>query len=681
MQEISKTDAESQQTKYRVCPCVEQVEPRYNFPNETYGRWCRLCPDRPAGTIDVRNSRCEKCETVPNFGMREEMRARWCKQHKPAKAVNVKMFKSRKCEADGCEHQANYNHAGQKSARWCKVHREPLTVDVCSLYCETCGIVHASFRLPDETRARWCKLHKPESAVPKAGMCDGCHEIAGSFRSPSNPGKTYCVTCAPADKVQRKGYFCEGKGCGKNANYGLLSDRVPRWCSPCAQRIPEAAKAVDVKRRRCKCGEGFPSWFEPGEKTVGYCDACPEKPETATRKQRKLKASTAHARERKSRSSPTTSQKPPSSNRVCCLCHTARALYGRLGSYPSHCQKCVPNADFVTQPRRKCDQCSNLAIYGVGRRHVHCALHAEPSETNIVERPCTACDRTTVLIADEKCGDCVRIKNARLRTGDAAQQKPPDNKAEKQPKKKRVLSTEPLPARPRATKKPSFYKPCKQCPEVAVCGDATDKIPIHCETHRQSAEVNLERPCACCTLPYILMPNNRCATCQPGVFEKFKKRKEERVKQLLSENKIEWESHDKTVDTKCSKLRPDFLFDHHTHFTVLEVDEDAHQRHARECFCEQSRMVNIMGDIGMKTRFIRYNPDSTKNDLGLDVPLPLRERHLLEWLTWSKTHEPKDACEVVYLFYDGRGADPEDVRPVDQPVFVQAKSQKKRKMK
>lgn len=57
---------------------------------------------------------------------------------------------------------------------------------------------------------------------------------------------------------------------------------------------------------------------------------------------------------------------------------------------------------------------------------------------------------------------------------------------------------------------------------------------------------------------------------------------------------------------------PDFLYNQPTHFIDLEVDENQHKTKPYEC--DRARMVEISQALGLKTIFIRYNPDPFVTD-------------------------------------------------------------------
>ena len=126
------------------------------------------------------------------------------------------------------------------------------------------------------------------------------------------------------------------------------------------------------------------------------------------------------------------------------------------------------------------------------------------------------------------------------------------------------------------------------------------------------------------------------------------------VKKLLeSATDLGTHIHDKPVGGECGKYRPDFLYDATTHYVVVEVDEDQHDRYDHEC--ERVRMVNILEALGMRCVFVRYNPDAFRID-GKTFKVSEKKRHELLLKTIRECMKPSfdsQTADVVYLYYDG----------------------------
>ena len=67
---------------------------------------------------------------------------------------------------------------------------------------------------------------------------------------------------------------------------------------------------------------------------------------------------------------------------------------------------------------------------------------------------------------------------------------------------------------------------------------------------------------------------------------------------------------DKTIDSACSKRRPDMFIDLLTHVVIIEVDENQH----KQTSCENKRMMQLYQDVAHRPCvFIRFNPDSYRD--------------------------------------------------------------------
>lgn len=137
-----------------------------------------------------------------------------------------------------------------------------------------------------------------------------------------------------------------------------------------------------------------------------------------------------------------------------------------------------------------------------------------------------------------------------------------------------------------------------KCKERPCYTNRHNNIPIRCETHKLSDDLNIiERPCEKCGLPYYLLPNKLCEICDID-FSKVKISEELIVKNLLDHHKISYLSHNKVLTKTNSRIRPDFIILHGddpkeppTHITVLEVDEFQHKNY--QCPKDQRRMIEI----------------------------------------------------------------------------------------
>ena len=226
-------------------------------------------------------------------------------------------------------------------------------------------------------------------------------------------------------------------------------------------------------------------------------------------------------------------------------------------------------------------------------------------------------------------------------------------------------------------KKPGMFRnPTKSC-SIKYCKEyATHgfKDPLFCENHAEKDHYNLcERKCTNQSCPYperldILNREGLCVTfCslikRDQMMKTHIKKKEEFIGNLLkTEIKQELSHRDQIIDSSCSKVRPDFVFDCGTHFVIIEVDEHQHKSYSNcgstleeRQKMENKRMFMIFQSFGgPRTAFIRYNPDVFRvNDKVVTMSDQKRHKCLLQWVKHYLKNQPENPLEVKYLFYDG----------------------------
>jgi hypothetical protein len=201
--------------------------------------------------------------------------------------------------------------------------------------------------------------------------------------------------------------------------------------------------------------------------------------------------------------------------------------------------------------------------------------------------------------------------------------------------------------------KPSKKCIIEKCNNLASCGI---NKRIHCDKHKQGNERNLvEQKCAKCGLYEILDKNNLCLRyCGEWEHKYVRLAKQNRIKVFLDSHNFNYETCDKQIrnGNQCGKERPDFLFDCGYHYVILEVDENQHNQNL--CSCEYTRMINISQTLGLKTIFIRYNPDAFKvKKRTLEISEFKKHKILAKWLKFLMTPQKNiPFLSVLYLFYD-----------------------------
>jgi hypothetical protein len=143
---------------------------------------------------------------------------------------------------------------------------------------------------------------------------------------------------------------------------------------------------------------------------------------------------------------------------------------------------------------------------------------------------------------------------------------------------------------------------------------------IYCLTHKTQEMIDVSHK-MCKTHMCDIRASNRvykgyCLRCFMYVFpdsviSRNYKVKEKHVTDFVKTEFPEEEAiFDKIIAGGCSKRRPDILIDKGTHVVVVECDENQHQ----STTCENKRMAQIFKDVGVSVVFIRFNPDSYRDN-------------------------------------------------------------------
>ena len=141
---------------------------------------------------------------------------------------------------------------------------------------------------------------------------------------------------------------------------------------------------------------------------------------------------------------------------------------------------------------------------------------------------------------------------------------------------------------------------CKECGGSALC-----KTP-HCETTAIKKYNGHCMPCCVRLFPDLPVSRNYKTKENQVVHE---------IKQKFPD--YDWIA-DKTIQDGCSARRPDLILDVGSHIIIIEVDENRHTNY--DCSCEHKRLMLLSQDVGHRPIvFIRFNPDSYKNEEGVKV--------------------------------------------------------------
>ena len=150
-------------------------------------------------------------------------------------------------------------------------------------------------------------------------------------------------------------------------------------------------------------------------------------------------------------------------------------------------------------------------------------------------------------------------------------------------------------------------KKCK-CGKRMLFGNPDAKRPTACSTCKLDGMIDIiSKKCISCGLFNVNKKPYMCSYCIPSSKKKQFTKEMVVVNFLRDCNEIPNFIHNKSIGRVCGNFRPDILIDCNSYFIVVEIDEDQHKSYPHSC--EIARMFNIEQSLGLRTHFIRYNPD------------------------------------------------------------------------
>ena len=183
---------------------------------------------------------------------------------------------------------------------------------------------------------------------------------------------------------------------------------------------------------------------------------------------------------------------------------------------------------------------------------------------------------------------------------------------------------------------------------IDSCFGYTQKKPLFCNLHKESDMIDVvHRRCASCNL-FIVIRKPLCSYCNP--MSRWRTKEKTVLDYLTTDVSFPFK-YNKSSGFVCGNFRPDFLFDAGTHFVIIECDENQHKQYPKSC--EDIRMFNICQALGLKTVFVRYNPDSYKIKNVAKRSYTKRRLMILKiFLEKCMAEIPEENLTVHKLFYD-----------------------------
>lgn len=377
-----------------------------------------------------------------------------------------------------------------------------------------------------------------------------------------------------------------------------------------------------------------------------------------------------------------------------CKASNKTASYGYTNGKPQYCAKCAKKdyPDMVNLVSKKCrcgkvtgpifgflsdkkgvccDECKEdgmvdvkhplcaceqRAYYGITgtKKPTHCSEHREPEMVNVVNKRCPCGvipsfgydhDRTRLCCIKCKKPDMVDLANDKCQTCGVTAifgyvGRPPIRCGEHKESDMTDLK----------------HWLCIVCGKRACFGYKDDAKPTYCNVDKKDRMIDIVHPrCSSCNLFRVHKKNGLCGYCNPESMKR-QKTSEMTLLKFLDDNKVE-HVHNKSIGFECGSYRPDFLIDCGTHYIVVENDENQHETYEQEC--EIVRMINIEQALGLRTIFLRYNPDAYKIDgettrIYKTTRMPLVLNRVNHYRDYEKCEfqEGKTPCE--YLYYNDK---------------------------
>ena len=172
---------------------------------------------------------------------------------------------------------------------------------------------------------------------------------------------------------------------------------------------------------------------------------------------------------------------------------------------------------------------------------------------------------------------------------------------------------------------------CNECTKQASFNYPNKTRAEYCYFHKKDDMINIYSKCCKkenCNI--IIRPNNRyegyCINCYKILYPENKITinylvKERSVRDFIQLSFPEYKFlFNKILQKELSRYIPDILLQLENHNIIVEVDEYQHSSY--EETSEIARMNEIHNILGMKTIFIRFNPDSYVDDDNNKIKSP-----------------------------------------------------------
>ena len=511
---------------------------------------------------------CSSCGKTASYGYIDEQTAKFCSDCSKDKNGKLVNFKHGYCEEiinnKGnllseclCGKNANFNYpkCSPKKGIRCLEHKLENMICINGKICEDCGILQASFILPNSkkkspTHCGEClKKYNVEKIDVIHKKCIICKKNSATF---GKDIKEYCGTCVKSNNIDALDlHHKQCISCNvKDAVFNIEGEK-PLYCGDCKME-----NMINIHGLKCqKCKVVTPTFNYQGLKEKRFCKNC------ALEGMINVK------------------------DKLCKLCNKKRPSFNYIGEKnPIYCSDCQMDS-MVNVSCNICEfeDCDENAWYNYENeiKVKYCKKHSLENMINLKVNLCIECN----LIASFNYSN------------------------EKDPiyclthKKDKMVNV--------------CHILCKECSNRPSFNYYGEKNPIYCSIHKEDTMVNVCHPICkthLCGTKVSEKYEGYCMICFMNLFPdkpitKNYLTKENNVRKFVLESfgDLSW-IVDKKIKDGCSKRRPDLLLDLGYQIIIIEIDENQHITY--DSSCEYKRLVDISDDLGNRPIIlIRFNPD------------------------------------------------------------------------
>ncbi len=380
---------------------------------------------RRSDDVDLKGLRCyhDGCKKTPGYGAPDTTTPRYCKKHRLAGYIKL-IGKSDRCvHESGCTIDAFFMAPGDDKVRYCKTHAPAESVFVAKQKCidEDCK-KQALYGLPGTTARIYCGKHRPNGYINVVGRrCQfplGCRKFP-SYGPPETMRALMCADHKLEGHVSISYNMCQHPGCGSHANFGIKGTKTVLYCG--THKDP----TLHVNVRSKKCAEpgcdSIPSYTAPGSTKMTHCGKHAGCVEDGW-KNRRMKHCIGTNCNR------TAVYGPKYGRLVHCPEHRVHGDAPSVFCTADNCFKEASYGELFAKRKTRCkthktkrhftnnhplcviDGCWERAIfagYYWPEFPIHCDVHKESRDINIIEAKCQRCGLMQHLRADSSlCNDC-----------------------------------------------------------------------------------------------------------------------------------------------------------------------------------------------------------------------------------------------------------------------------------